>query len=269
MNLVNYDKSALIMMFEDYARTHGNIPIEDYLDESGIVTDFTTVNPGDILSDTDGKVYVISSVEFIFDLVTVYGTDPDTGENKLLPLPLFRKKKKPELTLCVTGPRPSTLGWGYDYSSGKWVQLKERLKEALMELLSEYESLVCWSGMALGVDTVFAQVVLEMRNTGLPVKLCCAIPCRSQSNIWPEDAKKLYNDILAQADVVKYVQEEYTPSCMQKRNEFMVDRSSCVIAVWNGSAGGTASCVSYAKKKEVSVRLVLPESKDSQKEKAE
>lgn len=269
MNLVNYDKNTLIMMFEDYARTYGNTSIEDYLDKSGIVTDFTTINPGEILTDTDGRLYVVSSVEFIFDLVAVYGNDPDTGEDRFLPLPLFRKKKKPELTLCVTGHRPSALGWGYDYSSEKWTQLKEKLKKTLMNLLLEYESLVCWSGMALGVDTVFAQVILEMRNTGFPVKLCCAIPCRAQPDRWPKAARDLYNGILVQTDVVKYVQENYTPSCLQKRNEFMVDRSAYVIAVWNGSSGGTANCVSYAEKKDIKIHLIRPGLEDSQKEKAE
>lgn len=259
MNLVNYDKNTIIMMFEDYIQTHGNITLEDYLSDSGIITDFTEVKKGEILSDKEGNMYWVGSVEYIFDLVTVYGTNLKTGKESVLPLPLFRKKKKPELTLCVTGHRPSALGWGYDYSSEKWTQLKEKLKENLLNLLSEYESLVCWSGMALGVDTVFAQIVLEMRDAGLPVRLCCAIPCRSQPDKWPKDAKKLYENILIRADVVKYVQDGYTPSCMQKRNEFMVDLSSYVIAVWSGSSGGTANCVSYANKKNVKVHLIRPE----------
>ena len=32
---------------------------------------------------------------------------------------------------------------------------------------------------------------------------------------------------------------------MQKRNEFMVDNSDLVVAVWNGTSGGTANCLAY------------------------
>ena len=44
---------------------------------------------------------------------------------------------------------------------------------------------------------------------------------------------------------------------MQKRNEYMVDLADKVIAVWNGSTGGTYNCVKYAEKcgKEI-IRIV-------------
>lgn len=35
---------------------------------------------------------------------------------------------------------------------------------------------------------------------------------------------------------------------MQKRNEYMVDLADRVIAVWDGSKGGTANCIKYAEK---------------------
>ena len=35
---------------------------------------------------------------------------------------------------------------------------------------------------------------------------------------------------------------------MQKRNEYMVDKADIVIAVWDGSSGGTGNCVKYAQK---------------------
>jgi uncharacterized phage-like protein YoqJ len=34
---------------------------------------------------------------------------------------------------------------------------------------------------------------------------------------------------------------------MQIRNEWMVDRCDKLIAVWDGSKGGTGNCVDYAK----------------------
>lgn len=104
------------------------------------------------------------------------------------------------------------------------------------------------TGMALGVDTVFALAVLELRDKGYPIHLYCAIPCIGQDNRWPWSSKKQYHDILNQADTVTMVSNEpYSPYLMQKRNEYMVDLSDKVIAVWNGMPGGTANCIQYAK----------------------
>ena len=45
---------------------------------------------------------------------------------------------------------------------------------------------------------------------------------------------------------------------MQKRNEYMVDNSDYVIAVWNGKPSGTGNTVKYAKKKNKVALLVNP-----------
>ena len=45
-------------------------------------------------------------------------------------------------------------------------------------------------------------------------------------------------------------QDIYHPAKMQKRNEFMVDNCDILIALWNGTSGGTKNCINYAKKKE-------------------
>ena len=46
---------------------------------------------------------------------------------------------------------------------------------------------------------------------------------------------------------------------MQKRNEYMVDNSDYVIAVWNGKPSGTENTVKYANKKNKVVLLVDPQ----------
>lgn len=102
--------------------------------------------------------------------------------------------------------------------------------------------------MALGVDTVFALATLELKDEGYGIKLHCAIPCKNHSCKWIKESVDQYNEILSKADIVKLVSaEEYKPWLMQKRNEYMVNLADKVIAVWNGSSGGTANCVRYAK----------------------
>jgi len=45
---------------------------------------------------------------------------------------------------------------------------------------------------------------------------------------------------------------------MQKRNDWMVDNSDAVIAIWNGAPGGTANTVEYARKSGRSALAIDP-----------
>ena len=49
------------------------------------------------------------------------------------------------------------------------------------------------------------------------------------------------------------VQQSYTPGCMQRRNRYMVDHASLLIAVNDGARGGTRSTIEYAFKRGVNV----------------
>ena len=158
------------------------------------------------------------------------------------------------MRICVTGHRPGKL-YGYDLSDSRW----ERLKKVLKKILIEKECTEAITGMALGVDTIFALAVLELKNEGYNIKLHCAIPCRNQDARWAKKDQKLYNNILKRADSVRIVSNtDYNLSVMQKRNEYMVNSSDGVIAVWDGSKSGTANCVRYAKEKERFVIYVDP-----------
>ncbi|MDO4452737.1 MAG: SLOG family protein [Lachnospiraceae bacterium] len=162
--------------------------------------------------------------------------------------------KESEIRICVTGHRPNKM-YGYDLSDGRYQTLKEKFKEILIREGCR-EGI---TGMALGVDTVFALAVLELKEEGYPIKLHCAIPCRNQSKSWQKESKKLYEEILEKADIVHLVSdEEYKPYLMQKRNTYMVDLSNKVIAVWDGSSSGTGNCVAYAQKKGKEVIRIIP-----------
>ncbi len=45
---------------------------------------------------------------------------------------------------------------------------------------------------------------------------------------------------------------------MQKRNEYMVDKSNLVLAIWNGDkSGGTWNTIKYAMKKGKNIRYIM------------
>ena len=114
--------------------------------------------------------------------------------------------------------------------------------------------------MALGVDTVFALAVLELKGEGYDIKLRCAIPCLNHSDNWFNQADKdRYNRILQSADYVDIVTNQpYKPYLMQVRNEYMVNKSDLVLSVWDGSKGGTANCINYAKSKNKAIYNINP-----------
>lgn len=155
------------------------------------------------------------------------------------------------MKIAVTGHRPNKL-WGYDYNEPHYIRLMTKLREVVINSINndKNEPLELISGMALGVDTLFAVLALELKQEGYNVRLVCALPFKGQEGNWIPESKKLYHEILARADeVVCVCGEGYAAYKMQRRNEYMVDRSDLLIAVWDKSNGGTANCVRYANRK--------------------
>ena len=69
--------------------------------------------------------------------------------------------------------------------------------------------------------------------------------------------KMRFNKIIKKADLVKEINNHYFKGCYQVRNEWMVDRSKLVIAVFNGQKSGTKNTVDYTKRKGIRVVNVL------------
>lgn len=190
----------------------------------------------------------------------------------------------------VTGHRPDKL-YGYNLTNPKYETMKENFKK----ILRENGCTEAITGMALGVDTIFALAVLELKEEGYDIKLHCAVPCNRQCCKWNQESIDQYYDILSKADVIygmeeskeKYIElilekeddeyvlikkslyalpitremkyfQTYKPYLMQVRNEYMVNLADKVIAVWDGSSGGTGNCVAYAKKKEKEIIMIDP-----------
>lgn len=106
------------------------------------------------------------------------------------------------------------------------------------------------SGGAIGVDMDFAEAVLQAKKQHKDIVLEIAVPCRNQDMKWSRDDKKRYAEILNSADIVIVLSKSYTLFCMQKRNEYMVNKSDLVLALWNGEEnGGTWNTINYAKRK--------------------
>lgn len=146
---------------------------------------------------------------------------------------------------CFTGHRPAKLPWRYDESDPRCAALKLRIRDAV-ELAYEqgYRHFIC--GMAQGCDLYFCEKVLEMRSIHPDITVEAAIPCPTQADSWPAAQRERYRALVTACDFETMVSSQYTSSCMQRRDRYMVDHSSMLIAAFDGSAGGTRYTVEYA-----------------------
>ncbi|MES9681640.1 SLOG family protein [Gottfriedia acidiceleris] len=165
---------------------------------------------------------------------------------------------KETIKIALTGHRPQKLG-GFDYYTPKNLAIATKLREYLLFHLNNGKQVHAISGMALGADTIFALVALKLKRQGYDVKLEAAIPCTAHASQWPQQSQDQWKNIVEQSDVVTYVSKLlYKPYLMQKRNEYMVNQCHELLAIFDGSAGGTANCVKYAEQKGKKIVLINP-----------
>ena len=160
-------------------------------------------------------------------------------------------------TCCFTGHRPDKLPWREDERDTRCVVLKEKIRDAVDAVYQAgIHHYIC--GMALGCDMYFSEAVISLRNEHPEITLEAAIPCETQSQYWNEADRNRYFYIVAQCDYETLLQRRYSSDCMLRRNRYMVDHSSILIAVFDGSFGGTMHTFNYAKKRGLEIIHIVP-----------
>lgn len=153
---------------------------------------------------------------------------------------------------CFTGHRPIKLPWGYEERDPRCLALKRRLKDAVEAAYDEgFRHFIC--GMAQGCDLYACERVLILRDERPDVTLEAALPCPSQANAWSEGQQVRYRRLLRRCDFETMVSEQYSPSCMMRRDRYMVDHAALLIAMFDGSAGGTRYTIEYAMRRGLAV----------------
>jgi len=141
------------------------------------------------------------------------------------------------MIVAATGHRSEKIGY-HKYTQDKLLNLTTLV-------LSKVKPDKVISGVALGFDTAFALAAIELN-----IPFIAAVPFSGQELKWRKSDQVRYHDILSKAEKVIIVSaggfESYK---MQVRNEWMVDNCNIVLALWNGSKGGTANCIDYANRK--------------------
>lgn len=144
-----------------------------------------------------------------------------------------------DTVLTFTGHRPKDLG-GYDSNP-----IATAVYAAMRAKLLELQPSLAYSGMAQGVDQWGADLCIQL---GIP--FVAAVPFQGQELAWPHRRDRdRYYALLDKAREVKVVcPGSYAPYKMQLRNEWMVNRCTHLLAVWNGKKyGGTYNCLKFAR----------------------
>jgi uncharacterized phage-like protein YoqJ len=142
----------------------------------------------------------------------------------------------------ATGHRPKTLG-------GFYPQVQARLNRLARMYLERERPDKVVSGMALGWDTAFANIALQLN-----IPFIAAIPFPQQADIWPPAQKEMWEYLRSKAEreIVSY--DRFSMHAFHKRNETIVDESTEIAALWNGNSGsGTAHCISCARRRGLAV----------------
>jgi uncharacterized phage-like protein YoqJ len=161
------------------------------------------------------------------------------------------------ITCCFSGYRPEKLPWGQNENDNRCVALKEKLNDIISAVYtSGIRHYIC--GMALGCDTYFFEAVLQFKEDHADVTLEAALPCEDQAARWNEQQRNRYFQLIQQCDTETYVSRKYTPDCMMRRNIYMVDHSTVLIAVYDGRFGGTMHTVGYAETNGLEIIQIKP-----------
>lgn len=149
------------------------------------------------------------------------------------------------MSCCFTGHRQEKLPWRGSENDARCIALKNKIADAVKSAYrSGFRHFIC--GMATGCDMYFCEAVIALRDEHDEITIEAAIPWDGQASAWTEELKRRHSRLVEDCDYITVVQHEFTPDCLMKRNHYMVDNASMIIAAYNGKPGGTMSTMLYA-----------------------
>lgn len=151
------------------------------------------------------------------------------------------------MIIAGTGHRPTKLG-GYGQAEF------DRLVCIALDYLKKERPDKVISGMALGWDIALAHATISIE-----IPLIAAIPFIGQESRWWKESKKRYKYLLSKAEDINISSPGFAYESFQIRNEWMVDNADMMLAMWDGSEGGTYNCIQYAKEKKVDITNLYEE----------
>ena len=148
--------------------------------------------------------------------------------------------------VAFTGYRPEKMPFRESVTDPSYLRFRRTLYKIICRLAElGYTDFI--SGVALGFDTWVAEDVLRLKAERGGVTLECAVPFPAQADKWQERDKFRRERILAAADSVVMLSDEYTKRAFFLRNRYMVDEADAIVCCYDGKTGGTAYTIDYAR----------------------
>lgn len=162
--------------------------------------------------------------------------------------PLFPK-------VMLTGHRKFT------HDETFWLQKELRRTAKRLRAFHGLEEII--SGMAVGADTIWAEIALE-----LDIPLAAYIPFEEQPNAWPSFARANWRELRKAASREIVVGPHFSVGYLHARNDAMIRDSSLCVAAYRRSetSGGTASAVKKVRKLQKPLLVLDPETRTVSKE---
>jgi len=143
----------------------------------------------------------------------------------------------------------------FDNQDDQYVQIRARAKTEIEYAINKgYINFI--SGMALGFDTMCAEIVLELREKYSHISLICALPYKKHYKSWTSPQRKRHKQVLKDADIVRYVSKKYTENCMLERSGYLLNNSSLLIALHNGKSREVEYTINLATKGGLEVKVI-------------
>lgn len=145
------------------------------------------------------------------------------------------------LKMALTGHRPVRLNYSQYLETNDWRRMIDWLKEQI-QILGVTDA---YCGMADGCDCVYALAAIELKKENYPIKLHCILPCENYNSSY-----YMHDLIKKHADTWVALSKEFYKGCDSARDQYMVDHSDKLFAIWDGiKSGGVYSTIRKAQKK--------------------
>jgi hypothetical protein len=147
---------------------------------------------------------------------------------------MVEEKSKRDV-IAATGHRPDKLGGYHPDVVNGLIKLAQRylVVRRPREVIT---------GMAIGWDQAVALACIPLK-----IPFTAALPFEGQDAQWSASQRAGYRAILAHAsEIITIGGKGYSVFKFQARNEWMADNCTRVVALWDGSPGGTANMIRYA-----------------------
>lgn len=166
-------------------------------------------------------------------------------------------------TCAIVGHRPTRFRFKYKENNTGCKRLKKRLHDQFIALYDQGVRRFMVGG-SLGVDMWSGEILLKLKEQPeySDIELVIILPHPGHDTRWDERSKARMGFLLNHCSEHRTVGTQATAESYYKRNQYMVDHSDCLLAVYDNDRtvrSGTGQTVQYAEKQGKPMVLIHPD----------